>query len=724
MFRAKHVSTSILTLISVLAVFVTCHGQNFDERVQTFYNSQTLPEQFNHSILERVDSIVGSGDVENDDFILRTDVFSARLDRSGEVFFGDSISLYLNSLKDSLLAEDPRRDDIQIHLTCHPSLNAFATGLGKIYVNLAAFVQLENEDELLAILAHEISHVLAQHSLEQDLFNQDLEDEIWEGDEEEALLQKHAFSREHEYEADLMGFQLLKEKQVDLHRASNLFSKIRYDLDPAIGGQVSLRLLAGNSDWVWEQLRQDKSSIEWKYPSIVEKESDSLSTHPSPASRLDQLHDLINSQDTITRTHTLTEFDQHKEMANAILVESYIENGWFIEGLDLVLKMRTNHPSDLFLAKAQAKLLVLLTQEKYRATSFDRFINPYGSAYQDENFMMFREQILTYNSLEFNALSLGAVKSLNNNFNDDYIERTYEFLVMFMYKFNPELYVGTTEGLGFIHPRLTSRAIERVNTLDPILTLSLSQRARYDSLTTLEGVVPTIIHDVEKSRNLIRTFLENNSIGPKEKKYIRRYKKRRARFEFMFTVTDVDFILDPDEAFEKYEDPEISEAPGFDQASVHGLIDCYALTFIEKREDELFLDLEESLISERKAHVIIEENPHVKNLSLCGSDSLDVEYVRRHYYLGKWAQERFECEDLNYSVVDEHFERISESLDVRYLMTTIHLGIKMDAGDNISLAFKICFDADHGGVVYIGRWAEKTETEPKIIDHFYDLTTD
>ena len=72
-----------------------------------------------------------------------------------------------NKLIDNSIA---RRTNYQydFHLLADPNtVNAFALPGGQIFITMALFSQLENEDQLAGVLGHEIGHVVARHGAER-----------------------------------------------------------------------------------------------------------------------------------------------------------------------------------------------------------------------------------------------------------------------------------------------------------------------------------------------------------------------------------------------------------------------------------------------------------------------------------------------------------------------------------------------------------------------------
>ena len=91
----------------------------------------------------------------------------ARLDRSGLIYDEPAVTVYVKQVALKIIPENVADEvSFQIKLLRHPAPNAFALPNGAVYLHSGFFARMENEAQLAAVLAHEISHVIHRHTLQ------------------------------------------------------------------------------------------------------------------------------------------------------------------------------------------------------------------------------------------------------------------------------------------------------------------------------------------------------------------------------------------------------------------------------------------------------------------------------------------------------------------------------------------------------------------------------
>lgn len=173
------------------------------------------------------------------------------LRREGMVVDDPVLTAYLNQLGYKLLAQrdNPEQTKFTFFMVNDDSVNAFALPGGFIGVNYGLVKDTNNEDELAAVLAHEISHVTQHHFSRTYEANKHSDLPIiaallaaiilgshGNGDAGQAALLTAAgatahhqlsVSRHHEEEADRMGIQLMSKAGYNPEMMADFFQKLQ-----------------------------------------------------------------------------------------------------------------------------------------------------------------------------------------------------------------------------------------------------------------------------------------------------------------------------------------------------------------------------------------------------------------------------------------------------------------------------------------------------------------
>jgi predicted Zn-dependent protease len=141
--------------------------------------------------------------------------FDKLLERSGKIRNDPALNQYLQRILDKLYPEF--NGEVRIRVLDSSQLNAFALPNGSLYINTGLLARLQNEAQLATVLAHEGAHFVHRHSFQQSehlknvatfalvvsMAGVPLAGNII------ALSSMTGYSREHETEADNIGYQRL-----------------------------------------------------------------------------------------------------------------------------------------------------------------------------------------------------------------------------------------------------------------------------------------------------------------------------------------------------------------------------------------------------------------------------------------------------------------------------------------------------------------------------------
>ena len=94
--------------------------------------------------------------------------YNAQILRQYQIYEDEKIQSYVQSIGESL-AKKSHRPNLIYRFTVldSPEINAFALPGGYIYINRGLMAYMSSEEELAAVLGHEIGHVTARHSVRQ-----------------------------------------------------------------------------------------------------------------------------------------------------------------------------------------------------------------------------------------------------------------------------------------------------------------------------------------------------------------------------------------------------------------------------------------------------------------------------------------------------------------------------------------------------------------------------
>jgi predicted Zn-dependent protease len=105
----------------------------------------------------------GEVDIE---ILEQADLLDARFERDGLVLLDEATNAYLRRIGQSLVPRDLKLERVtwKFRALRDPQPNAFALPNGSIYVTTGLITLIDNESQLAAIIAHELTHVMRRHT--------------------------------------------------------------------------------------------------------------------------------------------------------------------------------------------------------------------------------------------------------------------------------------------------------------------------------------------------------------------------------------------------------------------------------------------------------------------------------------------------------------------------------------------------------------------------------
>lgn len=181
----------------------------------------------------------GTGSISLDQEWQLGDQLAAQVAQQTKLSNDSEALAYVNAVGNRIKATTPLAGrPFHFYIVNDPSVNAFALPGGHVYVNSGLIAQADHANMLAGVMAHEISHVVARHSLQQMQQAQGINvlGAILLGQNPGALQQILAqvvaggamarFSRADEKQADDLGLGFLAAAGYDPHGMLDMFQKL------------------------------------------------------------------------------------------------------------------------------------------------------------------------------------------------------------------------------------------------------------------------------------------------------------------------------------------------------------------------------------------------------------------------------------------------------------------------------------------------------------------
>jgi predicted Zn-dependent protease len=167
--------------------------------------------------------------------------FAQEVDRTAKLVEDPIVVEYINKVGQNLVLHSDAKVPFTIKVVDADEVNAFALPGGFFYVNKGLILAADNEAELAGPMAHEIAHVAARHGVEQaskgEIVNWSTLPLIFVGGWGGFGARQAAsifipvgflkFTRNAEYEADMLGVQYLWATGYDPHAMATFFEKLQ-----------------------------------------------------------------------------------------------------------------------------------------------------------------------------------------------------------------------------------------------------------------------------------------------------------------------------------------------------------------------------------------------------------------------------------------------------------------------------------------------------------------
>lgn len=275
------------------------------------------------------------------DFYLQSNYQLDYILKSGKVIFNEELSNYLNKVAAKIQEHNPKlKGDLHIYPIKYDFANAFTFNEGYIFVNIGLIARIENEAELAFILGHEMAHYLKKHSVKRAVKNQQIASKT--NQEQEALLKMSRFSREHEFEADMAGLELLLNTPYDPNASITALEMLYLSDLPVASIPFDKKYLEAGTLRIPSTLltvpAAKKKSVELK-AELSEEEinlRDSLSSHPAIEQRVQILKGKLantTAKGNLFQVATEAEFMKLRIICREEMGTLYAANDEYVNGI-------------------------------------------------------------------------------------------------------------------------------------------------------------------------------------------------------------------------------------------------------------------------------------------------------------------------------------------------------------------------------------------------------
>jgi len=190
----------------------------------------TIPARFLGTVAEKtaldinnLPNVVGLDEAALQNFYSSSNHELQQLFVEGQLYFNDTISSYVQGICKMLLPNNSP----EVYISKQTFANASTWRDGTLVVNIGLLSRLENEAQLAFVLAHELQHYLAQHSLLQ-YHSSLLNNGVISNSSHVQAANTINYSQQHELEADSAGFYRLTKSVYDATTALSLLQLLTH----------------------------------------------------------------------------------------------------------------------------------------------------------------------------------------------------------------------------------------------------------------------------------------------------------------------------------------------------------------------------------------------------------------------------------------------------------------------------------------------------------------
>jgi hypothetical protein len=311
-------------------------------------------------------------------FVLQTSYAIKDLFVSGRILYNDPISDYVEKVRKEVTGSDPQLlSETRIFVIKSSVVNAFATNQGYLFITTGLLAQLENEAQLAFVICHELIHYKKKHVVKAYVQNDKLQrgdGGYRKSDVDKKYLAKSNYSKEHESEADVDGFDLFAKTRYSLTAIDGMFDVLKFSELPFEDYEFTPKTMLETEflKFPIDYIQQELTVVEGE----DEDKDDKYSTHPNLAKRRGDIADKIATLDGEDKKRTRSDyavsedlFKNARKLARYDLIHTNLINRQYDRAMYQAYCLLKDDPNNIYLKKSILRALYGLT--KY--ANADRF---------------------------------------------------------------------------------------------------------------------------------------------------------------------------------------------------------------------------------------------------------------------------------------------------------------------------------------------------------------
>lgn len=292
---------------------------------------------------------------------------------TGTIYVNDELTVYLEGLIGRLTEKQPElRDKLRILASRYTAANAYCFMDGTVIVNVGLLAKVENESQLIGILAHELTHYTKKHSLATVQRGKELQEQAAEiGSREGRRFLSLKYSREKEFEADAGAVTWLTQTSYDANELAaslELITAEQVDSLPTdFWEEFNTGIFKVDTAFISDKnVKKELKRSASKHKSFIKGEEESKHTHPDGEKRALAVREILKAIE-YQRPSTPPDdarFRVIKHKAAFENCENLFASGSYLESLHQSLKLKRQLPDNLTAHRLTVKNLFWLCRLK------------------------------------------------------------------------------------------------------------------------------------------------------------------------------------------------------------------------------------------------------------------------------------------------------------------------------------------------------------------------